>query len=310
MTPGGGCRVGVGARASAQTPSRPLPPLAPAAAAAGGAASTSGRTLLLQADSLRPSGRQLWATLTRGSRRRRSALAAGWQSAGGAARTYVSAAAEPLSVSEAGLLIAQQPSSLAALPPTRSPSPPPVAAQAAEAAVAAAANALVCVEGTVQKVTFRHDDTAYTVMQVQLVHPPVTAGGAAAASSSSDGGAPPSDGSSGSSGSAGEGSSRGAAGSKGGRRVITVVGNLPQVGGVGCRLGWLSGAHTGVFLAAAPPAAASPASTGGSCMQHRPTPCTPRPSFRAGGCGPGAAPSWNLGGAQAVWQAAESHRWV
>ncbi|PSC71270.1 exodeoxyribonuclease V subunit alpha [Micractinium conductrix] len=66
-------------------------------------------------------------------------------------------------------------------------------------------------------------------MQVQLVHPPVTAGGAAAASSSSDGGAPPSDGSSGSSGSAGEGSSRGAAGSKGGRRVITVVGNLPQV---------------------------------------------------------------------------------
>lgn len=102
-----------------------------------------------------------------------------------------------------------------------------------QASAATAADASVCLDGTVQKITFRAADTGYTVMRVQISAPRKgTQPGSPRAGGSSSG----SEGSGRESGSedAGEGATAAAVqlpAALGKKRVITVVGSLPQVGG-------------------------------------------------------------------------------
>ena len=169
--------------------------------------------------SLHPASRQRWASASRWQHPARSLLTTAASRGPGqpsaAADLHTAAEVAPLESEQelAGAALAplpQQPSALPAAAPYRLdpgierwmgglPAPPP------PAPAAAAASAAVSVEGTVQRITFRAEDTGYTVLRLTLA--------ADEASSSS------------SSSSSGGGSS-----SKRRRKeVVTVVGTLPRV---------------------------------------------------------------------------------
>lgn len=222
----------------------------PLAVLTGGGAATGGSPLL-------SATRQLWAVAAepgsawkhwRRTRYPAVAAATGWQrSPAGTARRRAAAAAEPAPVVEMSSSAGGSSGGVETSAPTAT------SVSAADAlaswqqqlaragsigeAATAAAHASVVLDGTVQKITFRAADTGYTVMRVQVSAP----------RKGSQPGSPRTGGSSSSSeGSSQEGASSGgeelderaaAAAAQlpaalGKKRVITVVGTLPQVGGV------------------------------------------------------------------------------
>lgn len=178
------------------------------------------------------------------------------------------AVAEPASQEQYGSPSEDAPSSLGGplryspgFPAPRGPAPPlqPVAASAAEGAAPALALAApsVSVEGTVQRITFRAEGTAYTVLRLQLAAGSEVEGAAAAEAAAA-------------------GSQRRARGKK---RVITVVGNLPQASGEEGELAG-RGASEGLACAHACPGA-RPASAPPLWLRPR---CTQAPTMSCLSC--------------------------
>ena len=208
---------------------------AAAAARAGGSTAACARSAAvpqqLRAASLAPADRK------RSLLRRAAAAAAGAGPSGAAAAATAvqptvpnvlpfTAAGQPIPVSVGSSAAA---ATEAAAAPAQSAALQPAAEAPAVAApvAAAAAAASVSVEGTVQRVTFRAEDTGYTVLRLQL--PP---GSLSSSSSSLDGSAGEADevlaaAAAASAGAANPAGKRG----RSQKPIIVVVGNLPQVGG-------------------------------------------------------------------------------